>query len=49
MFRFQEHLNVPGTCALKSQQNSFGGPKGNWTGLANALAVEIHGEARLAA
>jgi hypothetical protein len=24
-------------------------PDGSWTGLADALAVEIHGEARLAA
>jgi hypothetical protein len=46
---FEELLEVPQTRSPKHQQQQFGGPKGTWTGLAEALGVEIHGEARLAA
>jgi hypothetical protein len=38
---------VPAT--LYSSCTRVQNPKGNWAGLADALAVEIHGEARLAA
>lgn len=39
--------HVPGT--LSSSCTRVQNPKGSWTGLVDALAVEIHGEARLAA